>query len=128
MDNSRPKINFNKKVDDILNDYSVLISTVQQHQSIVDLADKIYEKLGLDKVVICSLIYQVIIQSQEEKQRFHFEVENLLPQIRLNLKTQQAENLKKSLHKLLLIKSDADYVNQIVDDLFDWYIYEYLSE
>lgn len=122
-------LKYNRSViAEIQNDFSILQSSTKQYQGLMGQVSIFEEKLNLDPVVIKNILFKILIKYQTKHKRYHFEVEQLTKQERVVLKKEQSEELKGELQKLLLERVSSDFLNQLVDETFHTYVYDYLTK
>lgn len=107
-------------------DYSILQSTDRQLKGI-NLASEILEKkLGINKELIRDALFEIFVDLQIQGSRYHYQTENDLPQFKVAVKKGMLPMLKSKLGALLQTENTHCDLDIALDQLFHWYMDEYL--
>lgn len=123
---SKFKVKLNEKANKYRMDYSIPQVTVEQLEGILKVVDLMYERLGIDKIIIRTIFFQFMIEEQQKLSRFHFELENDEPVTRYASKKNMETKFKEVMYEILEDKEDMELVSRTLEQMFEWYMKKYL--
>lgn len=125
---SQFKINLNKKAEKYLYDYTIPQVSVEQLEGILEVADLMNERLGIDVMIIRNIFFQFMIEEQVRLERYHLEMENDIPSMRYITKKNLEKKFISILTEILADKNDMTIVTQTLEQMFEWYLKKYLKD
>lgn len=129
-DRTSNKISKSGKLGDSITeeDYGVLRSSEKQKKGIEFASEKLENALGVEKKKFEEIFQEVYTEMQIRESRYHYQMETDLPQAKLAMKKMLEPQLKEKVLDLIPNEKNYDELNRVIENLFQWYIREYLLE
>lgn len=108
-------------------DFTILRSSDRQIAGINYASRFLGNALEADPKKIRQIFIEVYTAMQVQESRFHYQTENDLPQAKLALKKILEPQLKSRLNKLIPGNDSYNKIETAIDQLFQWYMKEYLT-
>lgn len=109
-------------------DYSVLRSSERQSKGIDHVCERLSKALGMDKNQFRKIFDEIFTEMQIRESRYHIDMENDLPQVKLAMKKMIEPQIKEMILKLKMKVNNFEVLNETLDNLFHWYMNEYLAD
>lgn len=119
-----------ERLEDNINDrdYTVLRSSEKQNNGIKLVSERFEKSLGIDKKHFGIILNEIFTEMQIRESRFHFEMADDLPQVKLALKKMLEPQLTEKILELFPEQNNSDILTETIENLFQWYMNEYLLD